>query len=62
MSFNSIGIGNGIEPVVHAIGQIVVDPVADIFDAVIAQEVEGLERLGETRTQPAAHLLALAPR
>ena len=52
------GIGNGIEPVVHAVGQIVVDPVADIFDAVIAQQIEGLERLGEARPEPAAHLLA----
>ena len=53
-------IRNGVEAVVHAVGQIVVDPVGDVFDAVGAQQVERRVGLGQAGPEPAAHLLAVA--
>jgi hypothetical protein len=54
------GIGNAVEPVVHAIRQVVIHPIADVLDVVLAQQIERVPGLGETGAEPATHRLAVA--
>ena len=51
-------VGDRAEAVAHAVGQIVIDPVADIFGAGLGEQREGAPGFGKAGAEPAAHALA----
>src|SRR5262249_10920540 len=52
------GVRNRIQSVPQLDGQVVVYPVAGVFDARIAEQSKGGRRLAQAGAQPAAHRLA----
>ncbi len=52
-------IWDAVEPVVHAVRQVVIDPVAGVFDAMLAQKIERVPGLGQARSEPAPHGLPI---